>query len=167
MSSTDPSSMNQVSDGKTSSTMAEWTNPLRTLGEIGASFGPLGPVAPLLIAGALFVITLGAIPLWRGALVLTAIYVLSIPIPIPIALVMLMALILRIWPRYFFTDIDIIFVFAALGCGIVADNLKCRFGEQAGMPMFVMAASAMVAASLALLPTSYRHPKQDFAGAVA
>ncbi|MXO60737.1 hypothetical protein GRI89_14435 [Altererythrobacter salegens] len=155
--------MNQVSDGKTSSTMAEWTNPLRMLGEIGASFGPLGPIAPLLIAGALLVIVLGAIRLWRGAPVLTAIYVLSIPI----ALVMLMVLSFRIWPRYFFVDINIIFVFAALGCSVFTNWLKRWFGERAGAPLFAAAALAMVVVSLVLLPKNYLHPKQDFAGAVA
>ena len=155
--------MNLVSDGKTSSSMAEWTNPLRGLGEIAASFGPLGPIAPLLIAGGLVVIALGVIRLWRGAPVLTAIYVLSIPI----ALAMLMALSFRIWPRYFLVDINMIFLFAALGCSVLADWLKRWFGDRAAAPLFGLAALAMVAVSLMLLPKNYLHPKQDFAGAVA
>ena len=164
--------MHQVSDGKSSSTMAEWTNPLRMLAEVGASFGALGPLAPLLIAGALVAVAVGAGALWRRAPVLTAIYVLSIPI----ALLLLVALSFRIWPRYFFVDIQMLFVFAALGCRVIGEWLarwlaavtaRPPLASAGARPLFALATAAMVLVSLVLLPHNYRHPKQDFAGAVA
>jgi hypothetical protein len=158
------SAMQQVSMGKTSSAMAVWTNPMRTLQEITASLGSLGALAPLALAAALLLIGVGMAALLRRGPVLLSVYALSIPV----ALLLLLALDFRIWPRYFFVDIG--FVFLCVATGAVR---LCHWFSQLlrrptlGIPLLVTGTAAMLAASLFLLERNYTLPKQDFAGALA
>jgi mannosyltransferase len=155
--------MNKVSQGKTTSSMAEWVNPLRALQEIAGSLGALGPLAPVAFVGALFVLVTGIVVLWRRAPLLVAIYALSIPL----ALALLLLLDFRIWPRYFFVDIGFVFLCVAVGahwlCGWVAQLIRLPRIE---MPLLIAGILVAVAASTVLLLRNYAHPKQDFEGAL-
>lgn len=155
--------MNKVSEGKSSSSMAEWVNPLRAIQEIADSLSALGPLAPVALGGALFVLATGVIVLWRRAPLFVAIYMLSIPL----ALALLLLLDFRIWPRYFFVDIGFVFLCVAAGahwlCGWAARLLR-RPGLET--PLFVTGVLVASAASLVLLVRNYQHPKQDFDGAL-
>ncbi|MBK9588371.1 MAG: glycosyltransferase family 39 protein [Sphingomonadales bacterium] len=155
--------LNKVSQGKTTSSMAEWVNPLRALQEIAGSLGALGPLAPVAFVGALFVLVTGIVVLWRRAPLLVAIYALSIPL----ALALLLLLDFRIWPRYFFVDIGFVFLCVAVGahwlCGWVAQLIRLPRIE---MPLLITGILVAVAASTVLLLRNYAHPKQDFEGAL-
>ena len=155
--------MNKVSQGKTTSSMAEWVNPLRALQEIAGSLSALGPLAPVALVGALFVLATGVVILWRRAPLLVAVYVLSIPL----ALALLLLLDFRIWPRYFFVDIGFIFLCVAVGahwlCGWAARLLRLPRIE---IPLFVAGVLLASAASGVLLLRNYTQPKQDFEGAL-
>lgn len=156
--------MHTVSSGKTSSSMAEWVNPMRTLREIVASLDMLGRLAPLVLAGALLLVGLGIHAMWRRAPVIIAIYLLSIPV----ALALLLALDFRIWPRYFFVDIGFIFLCVAAGAVALADALAALTGRPKFAPWLLTAGMVVIiAASGVLLARNYAHPKQDFAGALA
>lgn len=158
------SAMNKVSSTKTSSSMAEWANPLRMVQEIAGSLDQFGAAGPVVLLAALVVIAVGLAGLARRAPLLVAIYALSIPL----ALALLLALDFRIWPRYFFVDIG--FVFMCVAAGAVA--LAGWFARLVRLPriesyLFVAGAAVAAAASLVLLARNYAAPKQDFAGAVA
>lgn len=155
--------MHTVSSGKTSSAMAEWVNPLRTLREILASLDGFGPLAPLALAGALLLVGLGIHAMWRRAPVIVAAYLLSIPV----ALLLLLALDFRIWPRYFFVDIGFIYLCVAAGAVKLADILAKSVRRPQFAPWLLATGSlVMLAASGVLLARNYAHPKQDFAGAL-
>lgn len=158
------SAMNKVSEGKTTSTMAEWANPLRTLQEIAGSLQGLGPLAPLALVGVLVVFVAGVLALWRRAPLLVAIYVLSIPL----ALTLLLLLDFRIWPRYFFVDIAFVLLSLTVGmetlCQWFARLVRWPKGEGT---MFAAGAVVATAASAVLLMPNYARPKQDFGGAIA
>lgn len=155
--------VNKVSQSKTTSAMAEWVNPMRTLQEIVGSLGALGPLAPVALAGAMGVIVVGVVTLWRRSPLLVAVYVLSIPL----ALGILLLLDFRIWPRYFFVDIGFVFLCLAAGthalCGWMAR--LCR-EPRLERPLFAAAVLVASAASLVLLARNYERPKQDFDGAL-
>lgn len=155
--------MNKVSEGKTTSSMAEWVNPFRALQEIADSLGALGPLAPVALIGALLVLATGVIVLWRRAPLLVAVYVLSIPL----ALTLLLLLDFRIWPRYFFVDIGFIFLCVAAGahwlCGWTARLLRMPPIE---VPLLVVGILVTLGASAVLLLRNYAQPKQDFKGAL-
>lgn len=155
--------MNKVSEGKTTSSMAEWVNPLRALQEIADSLSAFGPLAPVALGGVLLVFAVGAVALWRRAPLLVAVYALSIPL----ALGLLVLLDFRIWPRYFFVDIGFVLLCLALGaqglCIWVTGLLRMPKLEG---PLFATGVLVASAASLVLLVRNYEHPKQDFDGAM-
>lgn len=155
--------MNKVSEGKTTSSMAEWVNPLRALQEIADSLSAFGPLAPAALGGVLLVFAVGAVTLWRRAPLLVAVYALSIPL----ALGLLILLDFRIWPRYFFVDIGFVLLCLALGaqrlCTWVTGLLRMPKLEG---PLFATGVLVASAASLVLLVRNYEHPKQDFDGAM-
>ena len=153
----------KVSNSKTTPSMAEWVNPLRTLHEIVGSLAVFGPLAPMALGGVLLAILTGAALLWRRAPLFVAIYAISIPL----ALSLLMLLDFRIWPRYFFVDIGFVFLCLAVGahafCGWAARLLRMPRLE---LPFFAAGVLVASAASFALLVRNYELPKQDFDGAL-
>ncbi|MBK6296918.1 MAG: glycosyltransferase family 39 protein [Sphingomonadales bacterium] len=155
--------VNKVSQSKTTSAMAEWVSPMRMLHEIVNSLSVFGALAPFALAGALLIVVVGAIALWRRAPILVAVYVISIPL----ALGLLVMLNFRIWPRYFFVDIGFIFLCLCTGayalCGWAAGLLRMPKLKQF---LFAGGVLASTAASLVLLARNYAHPKQDFDGAL-
>lgn len=155
--------MSKVSEGKATSAMAEWVNPLRALKEIAGSLSAFGPLAPFALAGTLLVLVWGAVALWRRAPLLVAVYAVSIPL----ALGLLVLLDFRIWPRYFFVDIGFVLLCLAFGaqelCGWMAGLLRM---PKLGKPLFGAGVLVASVASLVLLARNYEHPKQDFDGAM-
>lgn len=155
--------VNKVSQSKTTSSMAEWVNPMRTLHEIVSSLGAFGPLAPVALTGALLVIGIGTVTLWRRSPLLVAVYVLSIPL----ALGVLLLLDFRIWPRYFFVDIGFVFLCLAAGTQALCSWIArlCR-APRLERPLFAAGVLVASAASLVLLVRNYERPKQDFDGAL-
>lgn len=156
--------MGQVSRGSSDPAMAQWTDPARTLAEMANSLSGLGPLAPVLLAGALLLLAMGAVALARRAPVLAAVYLLSVPV----SLAILLLLDFRIWPRYFFGHIGFVLLCVTVGADRLAHRLAAALRRPGwGMPLFAAGIAAMALASLVLLPRNYRLPKQDFAGAIA
>lgn len=155
--------VNKVSQSKTTSPMAEWVNPMRMLHEIVSSLGAFGPLAPFALAGAVIVIGIGGVMLWRRSPLLVAVYGISIPL----ALGLLLLLDFRIWPRYFFVDIGFVFLCLAAGmqalCGLIARLCRVPRLER---PLFAAGVLVASAASLVLLVRNYERPKQNFDGAL-
>ena len=149
------------------SEVAQWTNPLWTVFEIVRSFGALGPLLALGLPFVLFFTLFGALSLLRRCQVLAFVY----GIHVPLTLIILMCLGFRIWPRYFFLDIGFILLAFVQGAFAVCEFLHkkmpvdARFGSIVQY-LAVGCATLGVAASLMLLPKNYRHPKQDFQGAL-
>ena len=157
------SSVGDVSSSATSSAMAEWNNPLRTLQEFSGSLDALGPIAPYALVGGLLVLLFGAVLVWRRSPLLAAIYLTQIPL----SLVLLVALSFRIWPRYFFVDIGFLFLCAAVG-GLALVDLVEKAVRRTPLRRAVLpvALAVMAAISAVLLARNYAYPKQDFEGAV-
>ncbi len=157
------SSVGKVSSGSSTSAMAEWNNPLRTLQEFASGLDALGPFAPYALVGGLLVLALGAVLVARRSPLLAAIYLTQIPL----SLVLLVALSFRIWPRYFFVDIGFVFLCAAVGgLALVAAVEKAARRTPLRRAVLPAALALMVALSAVLLARNYAHPKQDFEGAV-
>ena len=159
-------SVGKVSSGSSTSAMAEWNNPLRTLQEFAGSLDALGPLAPLGLIVGLLVLILGAVLVARRSPLLAAIYLTQIPL----SLALLVALSFRIWPRYFFVDIGFLFVCAAAGALAIVGVVGKAIRQTALRPVAGVALPAalllMVGASAVLLARNYEHPKQDLQGAV-
>lgn len=153
--------VSSVGDGASKpSSFDAFQNPLRTATEILASFGLLG--AALVFATALAI--WGGVRFYRAAPVVT----IGLALSIPITLAALVAGGMRIWPRYFFTDIGFLAACSVAGAFAAAELLATvlRRPEWKGrLTAFVTAAMAL--ASLPLLIKNYQHPKQDFEGARA
>ena len=123
----------------------------------------MGPIAPVALAGALLVIGVGAVSLWRRSPLLVAVYVLSIPL----ALGVLLLLDFRIWPRYFFVDIGFVFLCVAAGTQALSGWFASLFRvPRLERPLFVAGVLVASAASIVLLARNYERPKQDFDGAL-
>ena len=160
------SSVGKVSSGSSTSAMAEWNNPMRTLQEFAGSLDALGPFAPYALAIGLGVLILGAVLVWRRSPLLAAIYLTQILL----SLLLLIALSFRIWPRYFFVDIGFVFLCAAVGSLAVIAAVEralrqtaLRSVTRAALPVALV---MMVVASSVLLGRNYAYPKQDFQGAI-
>lgn len=142
----------------------DWRNPLWTLFESLKSFGVLSFAFPL----AFGFIVLGVVRLLeRGRWI-----IIPYLIHIPLTFIVLTSLSMRVWPRYFFVDIG--FMFAALVVGafwfaeIAAKYLK--IADRTGLSdvrLKALGVAVMIGASLPLLMTNFRRPKQDFDGAYA
>lgn len=160
------SSVGKVSSGSSTSAMAEWNNPLRTLQEFASGLDALGPLAPYALVGGLLVLILGAVVVARRSPLLAAIFLTQIPL----SLVLLVALSFRIWPRYFFVDIGFLFLCAAVGGLALIEGVEkavrrtpLRATARAALPAALV---VMAGASSVLLARNYAHPKQDLQGAV-
>ena len=157
------SSVGDVSSSATTSAMAEWNNPVRTLQEFAGSLDALGPLAPYALVGGLLVLLFGAVLVWRRSPLLAAIYLTQIPL----SLILLIALSFRIWPRYFFVDIGFLFLCAAVGGLALAEVVeKALRGTPLRRAVLPAALALMAGLSAVLLARNYAYPKQDFAGGV-
>lgn len=158
--------VSQASAAPGGAALAEWRNPVRAIKEIGQSISSAGPLVPLILLGAVLVLTAGIAALWKRAPVLTAIYVVHVPL----AMLLLYIVGVRIWPRYFFVDIGFIFMALVEGVFVWSRIIAPRF-QFRGQPVFDagwisrMGVAAMVVVSIGLLVPNYLNPKQDFTSA--
>lgn len=144
--------------------VAEWKNPLWTVVESLRSFGALAFAAPI----AIVFIALGVVRLWSIAPLIAAPYLLHAPLTLAI----LTSLSMRIWPRYFFTDIAFLFMALVVGAfwfaEVFADRvLLAKRPHLSANRLKALGFAFMIAASLPLLVRNYSLPKQDFSGALA
>jgi hypothetical protein len=105
------------------------------------------------LAGGLAVAAIGAGRLWKRDREAACIAV----VPVALCAVVLVAMGRNFWPRSFFFAAGFLALLGAEGFLAVVEGLLPRIADAL--------AAALVVASLALLPTIWRLPKQDFAGA--
>ncbi len=158
-----------VKSGSDVDVMQEYQNPLWTLAE---GVRTLGASAPLvLFAGPVigFTAVLGIVGLFRRAPVVAGVALIHIGL----TLVSLLAMNMRIWPRFFFTDLAFVMLFLALGAFEFA-RLAAALAARIGLGAFVTPARlATIAATLALLASAvlavrnYTLPKQNFPAPIA
>ncbi|MCA8883679.1 MAG: glycosyltransferase family 39 protein [Rhodobacteraceae bacterium] len=146
-------------DALRADSIAEWKSPLWTLAEMLRGLGPvLGLATPVI----LLVLAVAGIALWSRAAILP----LSLIAHLGGTLGLLVLLGFRVWPRYFLVDLGLICLFLIHG----AFRIGAAVGPRVGLTEHrsgVILAGFGIAASLVLLPTNYRYPKQDFPAAVA
>lgn len=145
--------------------MREYTNPLWTIVEgIRTGIGTGGAMLAA-IPAALLLIGLGAYDLLRRTPVIVAVTVLHLILTVA----GLLALGMRIWPRFFFTDIALMLLFIASGAYVLA-RLLARAAALLGLGfatperLLLAGGAAMLAASALLAARNYAAPKQDFVG---
>lgn len=139
----------------------EWKSPVWMINEmirglgVGLGFGWLG----LLGGGLLFAIGLASF-FARGRLT-TACFLL----PAVLGGATMVLLGRNLWPRFFFNSAAFGALLAVRGAWVVGAHIGRRIGRSA--PAFgAMLAALLVVASAVTLPKIYRHPKQDFTGAL-
>lgn len=142
--------------------MQEYQNPLWTAYEaIRTGVGTAGPKVAVLGFGVLALSALGAWALRKRAPLIA---------PITIGHILLTVLILtgvgmRVWPRFFFTDIALLLLLIVCGVGYVCDGIARLTGPRLGRALFPLALFSMAAVSGAMALRNYQSPKQDLAGA--
>lgn len=148
--------------------LAPWKDPAFVVQNILDQFSSLGLMMTLALPGILLMVAVGVRVAWRKSPLTVAIALL--PIPITVGALSLMGM--RIWPRYFFIEIEFLYLFLVLGVMAAASAITSwlrstvapRFPERA---LAAIAVAAMIGGSVTILAPAYRHPKQDLAGAVA
>lgn len=144
--------------------MQEYQNPLWTAAEaIRTGLGEAGPLVTIVGAGVLALSLIGALSLARRS-PLFGIVTFGHMI---LMVALLSAVGMRIWPRFFFTDIAFLLLLILLGVQLVCSALSRLLPERLGRLAFPLAFAAMVLVSAGLAARNYTQPKQDLAGAVA
>ncbi|MDZ4762756.1 MAG: glycosyltransferase family 39 protein [Alphaproteobacteria bacterium] len=147
--------------------MQEYQNPLWTILEGIRTLGGSGGLMMIAIPAAILAGAVGFVGLLRRAPLIAVVGVLHVVLTLVALLVMNM----RIWPRFFFTDIAFAFLFITHGLFICAGFFG-RLAERIGWPaispgrLFGVAAFATIGASVLLAIRNYDLPKQNFPGAV-
>lgn len=147
--------------------MREYQNPLWTMLEGLRTLGG-GGVMALIAPLAALAAAVGAADLVRRAPVIALVAILHVAL----TLGALIAVHMRIWPRFFFTDIAFALLFITHGVFVFA-ALFARIAQQIGLAAITpgrlagAAAVTMTLASALLAARNYAFPKQDFPGAVA
>ncbi|MBI1250640.1 MAG: hypothetical protein GC189_04125 [Alphaproteobacteria bacterium] len=143
--------------------MKEYQNPLWTLLEGLRTLGGGDPLIMFAAPLALVFMGLGAVRIWRREPAFVLVSILQVPV----TLAALSAASMRIWPRFFFTELAFAFVLMACGALVVAE-IVARFVKPLTPRLaFGLGAAAMVVASLVLAARNYAAPKQDFPGPIA
>ncbi len=153
--------------------MQEYQNPLWTLAEglrtlVGSGGGAMGVLMLVAGLGAGVICALGALGLWRRQPVVAATAVLHIAL----TLAALTAMSMRIWPRFFFTDLAFVMLFLTQGAFLLAEGvgaLASRLNLATATPgrLFTAAAVVMLVGSAGLAARNYALPKQNFPGPIA
>ncbi len=146
--------------------IAEWESPLWLLEEIVAGFGPLGPLAYVVVPAVLVVMAIGGLWLVRTA----AIVPLTLVLHVGVTVALLLVLGFRVWPRYFLTDIGLIAILLAVGAFVIGRWVALLVADGwlgKSYRLGMLFAAIGVVLSLALLPKNYAAPKQNYAGAAA
>ncbi len=148
--------------------LVSWKDPGFVIQNILDQIGSLGMLMSLALPGVLVMVAIGIRIAWRKSPLTVAIALL----PIPITIVALGMAGMRIWPRYFFIEIEFLYLFLVVGVMATAAVVTSwlRSAVLTRLPESTLAgiaAAAMVGGSLLMLTGTYRYPKQDLAGAVA
>jgi len=153
-----------VSETSAGDVMQEYQNPLWTAYEaIRSGIGETGPVVALV--GLLVLVLTGA-----GAWALRKTAPLFAPIVIGhivLTAALLLAVGMRIWPRFFFTDLAFLMFLIVMGVRLTCEILARLAPKRLGAAFFPLALVAMALVSSALAVRNYLSPKQDLAGAYA
>lgn len=153
-----------VSGTSAADPMQEYQNPLWTAYEgLRTGLGQAG--APLVLAGllALGLSALGAVRLHRTAPLIAPVTFGHIALTIAL----LLAVGMRIWPRFFFTDIPLVMLLIVAGVGATCEWIAARLPARPARALFPLALIAMTLLSAMLAVRNYQAPKQNLAGAVA
>lgn len=158
------STVSGVAETSAGDPMQEYQNPvwtayegLRTgLGQAGALVTLVGLVVAALVA-------LGSVALRKREPLFAPIALGHILLTIGL----LTAVGMRIWPRFFFTDIPFLLFLIVMGVGIVCGWLARLLPARLGAALFPLAVVAMALVSTPLALRNYQAPKQDLAGAYA
>ncbi|MDB4973038.1 MAG: hypothetical protein JWN48_1379 [Myxococcaceae bacterium] len=147
--------------------LAEWKTVGWMVREVVRSFGDVGPLLSLALLLGTLCALLGVFGLWRKAPLLTASYALHVPLTLACLLLAGM----RVWPRYFFIDLPFFVLCGVQGMFMVASAVERLWASSRSRPLrpgllASLGGVAVVLASTVLLPANYRHPKQDFQGAL-
>ncbi len=144
--------------------MQEYQNPLWTAYEgLRTGIGQAGPLVTLVGLAVLTLSGLGAAALRKSAPLFALITFGHILLTIAILLTVGM----RIWPRFFFTDIAFLLLLIVLGVQMICTGLAGLTGPRLGRTLFPLALTGMLLISAALAARNFTAPKQDLAGAVA
>lgn len=143
--------------------MQEYQNPLWTAYEaIRTAVGPDGgPLVTLIGFGTVILVLLGALALRRRAPLIAVVTFGHILLTVAI----LLAVGMRIWPRFFFTDIGLLLILIVAGARLACEGLARLTGPKLGRALFPLAVGAMALMSAGMAARNYQAPKQDMAGA--
>ncbi|WP_284163824.1 glycosyltransferase family 39 protein [Frigidibacter sp. SD6-1] len=142
--------------------MQEYQNPLWTIYEgLRTGLGQAGPLPLLVGALAAALVLCGALALRRRAPLFAPITIGHILLTIAL----LLAVGMRIWPRFFFTDIPFLLFLLVMGVGLVCGRIATLLPARLGAALFPLAILAMAAVLAPLAARNYSAPKQDLAGA--
>ena len=156
-----------VPSGSQVDVMKEYQNPMWTMLEVIRSLpGPSWATAFMMLA-AIFFILLGGWGIGRSE----PLVALSTLLFIPLTFILLMTASMRIWPRFFFADLGLIFLLLThgvfLSCRYISQQLQKLTQQQVRESyLFAAAVFLMICFSAVLLSKNYRFPKQDMAGAL-
>jgi len=147
--------------------MKEYQNPIWTLIEGIRTMGGAGPLMLVAIPAALLLTGVGVGSLLRRQPLLAVIGVLHIVLTVAALLVLHM----RIWPRFFFTDIAFVLLYMTQGVFVLAvvfGGWARRIGLGFATPRLLtgLAVAAMVLVSGVLMVRNYTTPKQNLVGPV-
>lgn len=157
------STVSGVAETSAGDPMQEYQNPLWTAYEaIRTGVGQAGPVVTLVGLAVLGLSGLGAISLRKRAPLFAWITFGHIALTVGL----LLAVGMRIWPRFFFTDIPFLLFLIVMGVLLVCQGVARLTGPSIGRLLFPAALIGMVAVSAAMAARNYMAPKQDLAGAV-
>lgn len=156
------STVHGVAETSAGDPMQEYQNPLWTAYEaIRTGVGQAGPLVTLIGLGVLALSALGAVALRRRAPLVAPVTFGHILLTV----VLLLGLGMRIWPRFFFTDIALLLLLIVCGVQLVCAGLARLTGPALGRWLFPLALAGMVLVSAAMAARNYIAPKQDLAGA--
>ncbi|MCX8509749.1 MAG: glycosyltransferase family 39 protein [Rhodobacteraceae bacterium] len=162
-----PSMLHAVSEVAASSAtdpMQEYQNPLWAAYEgLRTGMGQAGPQVLIVGVLVLALALTGALSLRRRAPLFGWITLGHILLTVAILLMVGM----RIWPRFFFTDIGLVLLLVVAGVQSVCATQARLLPARVGPWLFPMAVLAMAMVSAAMAEHNYTAPKQDLAGAVA
>lgn len=144
--------------------MREYQNPIWTATEaIRTGLGDAGMLVSVVGGAVLALSLLGAISLARRAPLVGVVTFGHMALMV----VILSGVGMRIWPRFFFTDIGLLLLLILLGVRLVCMGLVRVLPQRLGSLAFPVAVGAMLILSAGLATRNFTAPKQDLAGAVA
>lgn len=156
------STVHGVAETSAGDPMQEYQNPLWTAYEaIRTGVGQAGPLVSVIGLGVLALSLLGAVALRRRAPLIAPVTFGHILLTV----LLLLGLNMRIWPRFFFTDIAFLLLLIVCGVQWVCGTLARLTGPAMGRWLFPLALAGMVLVSGAMAARNYSAPKQDLAGA--